>query len=628
MLQIQNISFRLGGRALFERATLSIQEGQKIGLVGRNGTGKTTLLRLIQGDITPDNGSIEMSPRTIIGTVAQEAPAGQASLLDTVLAADTERESLLRESETATDPARIADIHTRLADMDAHSAPARAAAILSGLGFDEDAQHRPCGDYSGGWRMRVALAATLFMRPTLLLLDEPTNHLDLEAVLWLESHLAKWQGSILLVSHERGLLNRAVKEIVHLENTKLTRYTGGYDDFERIRREKLSQQSKLHTRQMAERKRIQAFIDRFRYKPTKARQAQSRIKLLEKMEPIASVIEESTLSFEFPQPDPLSPPLIALENISAGYEDVTVLRDLNMRIDMDDRIALLGANGNGKSTLIKLLADKLSPQSGKLIKSRKLKIGYFAQHQTEELRPDITAYDHLNTLFPMAQESRLRAQLGRFGFVQSKADTKVSDLSGGEKARLLFCLMSSGHPHLMLLDEPTNHLDVDARGALVEALNMYNGAIILVSHDPHLIRLVADRLWIIDQGTCLPYDDDLDAYERSLLDARKGRRGRQSSDRSAGKNSKKEQRQQRAAARAELAPLRKKSKEAEKRINDLSRKIADIEARLADPDLYANGGEDLASLQETLGGTKKERADLEYSWLEIQENLENLTSNQ
>ena len=345
MLRIQNISFRLGGRALFERATLSIQEGQKIGLVGRNGTGKTTLLRLIQGDITPDNGSIEMSPRTIIGTVAQEAPAGQASLLDTVLAADTERESLLRESETAKDPARIADIHTRLADMDAHAAPARAAAILSGLGFDEDAQHRPCSDYSGGWRMRVALAATLFMRPTLLLLDEPTNHLDLEAVLWLESHLAKWQGSILLVSHERGLLNRAVKEIVHLENTKLMRYTGGYDDFERIRREKLSQQSKLHTRQIAERKRIQAFIDRFRYKPTKARQAQSRIKLLEKMEPIASVIEESTLSFEFPQPDPLSPPLISLENISAGYEDVTVLRDLNMRIDMDDRIALLGANG-------------------------------------------------------------------------------------------------------------------------------------------------------------------------------------------------------------------------------------------------------------------------------------------
>ena len=501
MLHIQNISFHLGGRALFERATLSIQEGQKIGLVGRNGTGKTTLLRLIQGDITPDSGSIEISPRTIIGTVAQEAPTGQTSLLDTVLAADTERATLMQESETAKDPARIADIHTRLADIDAHTAPARAGAILSGLGFEEAAQHRPCSDYSGGWQMRVALAATLFMRPTLLLLDEPTNHLDLEAVLWLESHLAKWRGSILLVSHERGLLNRAVREIVHLENTKLTRYTGGYDDFEHIRRERLSQQSKLHSRQMAERKRIQSFIDRFRYKPTKARQAQSRVKLLAKMEPIATVIEESTISFEFPQPDPLSPPLIALENVSSGYEDVTVLRDLNMRIDMDDRIALLGANGKGKSTLIKLLADKLAPQSGKLIKSRKLKIGYFSQHQTEELKPDATAYDHLNALFPIAQESRLRAQLGRFGFVQSKADTKVSDLSGGEKARLLFCLMSSGHPHLMLLDEPTNHLDVDSREALVEALNMYDGAIILVSHDPHLIRLVADRLWIIDQGT-------------------------------------------------------------------------------------------------------------------------------
>jgi len=622
MLQINDMSYQVGDRKLFDRTTLSIQPGQKIGLVGRNGTGKTTLLKLIQGELSPDSGSLEIAPRTILGAVAQEAPASSESLLETVLAVDTERHSLLIEAETARDPTRISEIHTRLADIDAHSAPARAATVLSGLGFSDEAQQRPCSDYSGGWRMRVALAATLFLRPTFLLLDEPTNHLDLEAVMWLESHLARWQGSILLVSHERGLLNRAVREIVHLENQKLVRYTGGYDDFERMRREKLSQQSKMQARQMAERKRIQAFIDRFRYKPTKARQAQSRIKLLEKMEPIASVIEGTAISFAFPNPDPLSPPLISLDQATAGYDDVTVLRNLNLRIDMDDRIALLGANGNGKSTLIKLLADKISAQSGKLTKSRKLKIGYFAQHQTEELVPSASAYEHLNQLYPLEPEARLRAQLSRFGFEQSKADTKVASLSGGEKARLLFCLMSWEKPHLMLLDEPTNHLDVDAREALVEALNTYDGAVILVSHDPHLIRLVADRLWIVDGGTCTPYDGDLSYYERRLLESRRGRQANQMSDADTLKDSKKEQRQQRAAARAEIAPLKKRAKDAENQVDKLTRQIDKLEKELADPNIYESGGDKLTLLQKNLGTTRKRLSEQEEIWLKAQEALD------
>jgi len=625
MLQINDMSYQLGERVLFDRATLSVQSGQKIGLVGRNGTGKTTLLRLIQGELSPDSGSVEIAPRTILGAVAQEAPSGDMSLLDTVLAGDTERHSLLTEAETATDPARIAEIHTRLADIDAHTAPARAAAILAGLGFDEEAQQRPCSDYSGGWRMRVALAATLFLRPTFLLLDEPTNHLDLEAVMWLEAHLARWQGSILLVSHERGLLNRAVREIVHLEDKKLNRYTGGYDEFERVRREKLSQLSKMQARQVAERKRIQAFVDRFRYKATKARQAQSRLKLLEKIEPIASVIEEATISFEFPNPSPLSPPLISLETAAAGYEDVTVLRDLNLRIDMDDRIALLGANGNGKSTLIKLLADKIAVQSGKLTKSRKLKIGYFAQHQAEELTPSASAYEHLNALYPLEPEARLRAHLGRFGFAQSKADTKVANLSGGGKARLLFCLMSSEKPHLMLLDEPSNHLDVDAREALVEALNAYDGAVIIVSHDPHLIKLVADRLWIVDEGSCVPFEGDLSDYERQLLEARRGRRSDPGTEQKELKDNKKEQRQLRAAARAELAPLKQRARDAEAKVGELSESIAELEKRLADPDLYDGKSETVTELQKQLGSLKKRLSEFEEIWLDAQTALEDAT---
>ncbi|HIA80655.1 MAG TPA: ABC-F family ATP-binding cassette domain-containing protein, partial [Rhodospirillales bacterium] len=460
MLQIKNIAYRIGERLLFENATLTVPNRHKVGLVGRNGSGKTTLFRLITGEIEPDSGSILFNQRLKIGTVAQEAPSDLKTLLDVVLEADTERNSLLIESKTASDPFRIAEIHSRLADIGSHTAPSRAAAILYGLGFDEQIQHQSCNSLSGGWRMRVALAATLFRRPDLLLLDEPTNHLDLESVIWLENHLARWEGTVILISHERSLLNNTVHEIVHLESRMLQRYTGGYNDFERIRREKVAHQVKSHTKQQAEIKRINKFVERFRYKATKARQAQSRLKMLERMQPAASVIEDRTISFAFPQPDPLPPPLISLDQVQVGYDGIAVLHNLNLRIDMDDRIALIGPNGNGKSTFIRLLAGRLKRLSGELTKSKKLKIGYFAQHQAEELTANSNAFEHLKLLHPNETENRLRAHLGRFGFEGEQANTKVSNLSGGEKAKLLFCLITKENPQMILLDEPTNHLDI------------------------------------------------------------------------------------------------------------------------------------------------------------------------
>mgnify|MGYP001300889595 CR=1 FL=1 len=622
MLHINDMTYRIGGRVLYESATIAIPDGQKVGLVGRNGSGKTTLFRLIMGDLSVDQGAININRKHKIGTVAQEAPSGPESLLDTVLAADIERAALLTEAETATDPTRISEIHIRLADIRAESAPARAATILSGLGFDETEQQRACSEFSGGWRMRVALAATLFAEPDLLLLDEPTNHLDLEAVLWLENFLKRWRGTLVVISHERTLLNRSVDHIVHLENGRLTRYAGGYDRFEKTRNEKLVLQSKMQARQMVERRRIQAFVDRFRAQANKARQAQSRIKMLEKMEPIASVVEEKTVSFEFPHPPPLSPPLIALNQVSVGYEPgKPILRELDLRIDMDDRIALIGANGNGKSTLIKMLAGRLKPEIGKLVKSKKLKVGYFAQHQSEELDSDGSAFDHINKLRPMEPQSRLRGHLGRFGFQQERADTKVSNLSGGEKARLLFALMSLEKPHIMLLDEPTNHLDIDAREALVEALNIYEGAVILVSHDAHLVNLVADRLWLVDDGTCEVFEGDLADYERQLLETRSAKRSNGNGESKPSEN-KKDQRRARAEKRAESAHLRKTVKESEKKIETLSTEIEKIETQMADPKFYEHSQDEIAEWQKMLGKTKKDLAANEAIWLEAQDALE------
>jgi ATP-binding cassette subfamily F protein 3 len=631
MLQINDVTYRIGGRVLLDRATVAVDRGRRIGLVGPNGTGKTTLLRLITGEAAPDSGSISVPRRWTVGTVPQEAPHGPESLIDTVLAADAERAALLAEAETATDPHRIAEIHTRLADIDAHSAEARAAQILAGLGFDEAAQRGPCSDLSGGLRMRVALAATLFTMPDLLLLDEPTNHLDLEATLWLEGFLKSYPHTILMVSHDRDLLNRSVDGIVHLENQRLTLYSGGYDTFERTRRMKLEHLSALAQKQAAQRRHMQAFVDRFRYKASKARQAQSRLKALEKMEPIVSVAENRTVNFDFPAPDPLSPPLIALDGATAGYGDTVVLRDLDLRIDMDDRIALLGANGNGKSTFVKLLADRLRPLSGRLRKSSKLKVGYFAQHQQDELNLERTALAEAQAVMPMATEEKVRAHLGRFGFPQDKAETKIADMSGGEKARLLFALMTREAPHILLLDEPTNHLDVDSRQALVQAINAYDGAVVLITHDPHLVETTADRLWLVADRTVKAFDGDIDDYRRLLRDQRRAERSADRAEKRAVKDDapervtaadRKDQRRAAAEARAQLAPIRKQAQATEREIARLEAEKAKLEAKLADPALYDGPAEKLTELQITLGEVARKLGEAEETWLDLHERLE------
>jgi len=620
MLHINDLTYRIGGRVLLEGATAVIPRGHRVGLVGRNGSGKTTLFNLIAGDLSVDGGDIRLRAQARLGRVSQEAPAGEHSLLEEVLAADLERASLMDEAETATDPHRIAEIHIRLADIDAHSAEARAATILNGLGFDAEAQQKPLNDFSGGWRMRVALAATLFTEPDFLLLDEPTNHLDLEAGLWLESYLASYPGTILVISHERSLLNKSVNEILHIDQGKLVRYTGGYDRFERTRREKMELQSKMVAKQMEQRRHIQSFVDRFRSKATKARQAQSRLKMLERMEPIASMAEEKTTSFSFPKPTPLSPPLITLDEASVGYEvGKPILSNLSLYVDMEDRIGLLGANGNGKSTLVKLLADKLKVMEGKLRKSSKLKVAYFAQHQTDELVLDATPVEHMAKLMPMSVEPKIRAHLGRFGFTGDKATTKVENLSGGEKARLLFALMSREEPHVMLLDEPTNHLDVDAREALVQAMNAYEGAVILVSHDSHLIELTCDRLLLVEDGCCETFDGDMEDYKRLLLDKRRGSASGGKNKDSGKASKKKESRKDRAAQRAQRAPLKKAEQKAEKAIEVITKKIAAIQEKLADPTLYEGPAEKLNDLQKQLGEAEKQLAAAEETWMEAHE---------
>ncbi|MGD1878611.1 MAG: ABC-F family ATP-binding cassette domain-containing protein [Kiloniellaceae bacterium] len=625
MLHINDLLYRVQGEPLFDNATVAVNKGERVGLVGRNGSGKTTLLKLISGELHQDGGNITY-PRLIkVGKVAQEAPSGQTSLIDTVLAADTERTALLAEAEHTRDPHRIAELHERLATIQADSAPARAARILAGLGFNEETQQRPCAEFSGGWRMRVALAALLFQAPDLLLLDEPTNHLDLEAAIWLESFLKGYPGTLLLVSHDRGLLNRAVNRIVHLENQKLTAYTGNYDRFERLRREHMEHQAAQHAKQQAERRHIQAFVDRFRYKASKARQAQSRLKALARMEPIAAVMEDRTTSFDFQQPTPLSPPLLNLENASVGYEaGKPILSHLNLRLDMDDRVALLGANGNGKATLSKLLAGRLKPMEGRMARSGKLKIGYFAQDQAEELDLTSTPLAHMARLMPLETETKLRAQLGRFGFGAARADVAVGKLSGGEKARLLFALMSRDAPHVLILDEPTNHLDVDSRQALVQALSTFEGAVILVSHDTHLIELTADRLWLVADGGVAAFDGDMDDYRKLLMEQRRQERSRQREDKPVRDDtlSKKDKRRAAAEARAAVADLRKAAKQAEAKIEKLNRQKDAIEAKLAEPGIYDGPTAKLQALQIEFGQIKQSIADAEDHWLKLQTALE------
>jgi ATP-binding cassette subfamily F protein 3 len=622
MLHINDLTFRYGGRAIFDQATVHVPAGAKVGLVGRNGAGKSTLFKLILDELHLDGGDIKVRPRARVGRVAQEAPEGETSLLECVLTADLERTALLAEADSCPDAHHLAEIHERLNAIDAHSAPSRAATILSGLGFDADAQARPVGSFSGGWRMRVALAAVLFVRPDLLLLDEPTNHLDLEATLWLQTYLAGYPGTLVVISHDRELLNEVCSRIVHVDQGKLVSYGGNYDDFERTRREKMDLAAKAQVKQLEQRRKIQSFIDRFRAKATKARQAQSRIKMLERMEPVVAVVEERGMVFDFPDPEPLSPPILAIENGTAGYGERVVLRGLDLRIDMDDRIALLGANGNGKSTLAKILSGRLGLLDGRLQRPPKLKIGYFAQHQTDELTPSRTAFDHMAELMKDAQESRVRAQLGRFGFEQERADVRIENLSGGEKARLLFALMSREAPHLMILDEPTNHLDIDSRQALVSALNAYEGAVVLVSHDPHLVELVADRLLLVADGRVQAFDGDLADYRRFLAEqAREARRGGTAEPKAAGA-SRKDERRAAAEIRAQLAPLRKQVADVEKRLERLGKVRAATEARLADPALYSGPGEAVTRLQKELAENQRAIADDEALWLDLHEQLE------
>lgn len=631
MLQIKDITYRIAGRLLLENASLHVPVGHKFGLIGRNGTGKSTLLKLIIGEIQQDDGTIELRNGARLGVLPQEAPSGPESLLEAVLSADIERTRLMAEAETATDANRISEIHVRLADIDAHTAESRAAKILSGLGFDHDAQQRSCASFSGGWRTRVALAGTLFSEPDLLLLDEPSNYLDLEATLWLESFLRNYQRTLIIVSHDRDLLNNVVTTIAHLDNLKLVKYTGNYNFFEKTRRQQLELLSGMQRKQDAQRKHLQSFVDRFRAKASKARQAQSRVKMLEKLKPVAAMMEEHTANFRFPEPDELSSPIISMEDCAVGYQqDVSILRDLSLRIDMDDRIALLGSNGNGKSTFAKLLANRLQPQSGRLQKSNKLKIGFFGQHQLDEMSAEQTAYQHLAAKMDNGKESQVRARLGQFGFSRDKTDVAVRKLSGGEKARLNFCLLAQDKPHLLILDEPTNHLDVDSREALIQGLNDYQGAVLIISHDPHLVSLVADRLWLVSDGGVHPFEGDMNDYKKLVLDAaRSGNGTRKLNAPPVGEPAKprlsgKEARKARAAARAALAPKRAEVKKFEKSMQDIAAEQAKLETELANPETYDKGPDHQARLSDAIGRLKSQLTKAEEKWMEAHEELEQL----
>jgi ATP-binding cassette subfamily F protein 3 len=611
MLSINEISIRLAGRLLIDHGTAQIMPGARVGLVGRNGTGKSTLFKAIRGELPTESGTITVPLRWRTGSLAQEAPNGPESLIDVVLKADLERDALLREADTAHDPHRIAEIQTRLVDIDAHSAPARAAAILGGLGFSTEDQARPCWEFSGGWRMRVALAATLFAAPDLLLLDEPTNYLDLEGTLWLEDHLANYPRTVIVISHDRDLLDTSVDQILHLDRGKLTLYRGSYSSFEEQRAAREMLDAKQAKRQEAERKRLQAFVDRFKAKASKARQAQSRVKMLERMKPVAALVRQDVREITFPAPEKmLSPPIIALDNVSVGYDPKSpVLNRVTLRIDNDDRIALLGANGNGKSTLVKLLANRLPPFSGSVTRAEKLSIAYFAQHQLDELNEEASTHDHIRKLMPGAPEAKVRGRAGAIGFSGKAADTLVKSLSGGEKARLLLGLATFFGPNMIILDEPTNHLDIDSRAALTEAINEFPGAVIMVSHDRYLIEACAERLWVVADHAVTAYDGDLDDYRRMVLSARGMRtisRERAAADREKPQRGKAERR----------SPLKQKISDAEVEIERINGIIAKIDTALALPDLFTRDPKQAAQLGKARASAAEALQRAEEAWLE------------
>ncbi|ALC10525.1 ABC-F family ATP-binding cassette domain-containing protein [Sphingopyxis sp. 113P3] len=623
MLTINGLTVRLGGRTILDRASASLPAKSRTGLIGRNGAGKSTLMKAMIGSLEPDEGGIEMPRKTRIGYIAQEAPSGTATPFETVLAADTERAELLAQSETVRDPDRLGDIHERLIAIDAYAAPARAARILIGLGFDEEMQSRPLDSFSGGWKMRVALAALLFSSPDLLLLDEPSNHLDLEATMWLESFLRSYPGQLVVISHERDLLNNVVDHILHLEGGKVTLYPGGYDAFERQRAERAAQLAAAKAAQDAQRAKLQDYIARNSARASTAKQAQSRAKQLARMQPVAAIAEDPSLVFDFPSPaDELRPPLITLDLASVGYRPgEPVLSRLNLRIDPDDRIALLGRNGNGKTTLARLLAAQLQPEDGAMAASAKMRVGYFTQYQVEELDGRDTPLGHMTRVMAGKTPGAVRAQLGRFGFSGAKATTEVGKLSGGERARLALALITRDAPHLLILDEPTNHLDVDAREALVQALNGFDGAVLIVSHDRHMLELAADRLVLVDGGTARDFDGNMDDYVDFIL----GRTANEEAKTAPAKpRDAKLARQEAAKAREAQAALRKSAKELEAQAQKLSARISAIDRAMFDP---ASAEPALAKL--TMGDLAQRRGKLaaelesvEAAWMDALEALE------
>ncbi|OYU86361.1 MAG: glycosyl transferase family 1 [Bradyrhizobiaceae bacterium PARB1] len=619
MLSINDISIRIAGRLLIDSSTVQIAPGARVGFVGRNGVGKSTLFHAIRGDLSLEGGSIVIPPRWRIGSLAQEAPDGPESLITVVLKADLERHALLAEAETAIDPDRIAEIQTRLVDIDAHSAPARAAAILSGLGFSAEDQLRSCSEFSGGWRMRVALAATLFSAPDLLLLDEPTNYLDLEGTLWLEDHLANYPRTVIVISHDRDLLDVSVNEILHLDRGKLVHYRGTYSNYEEFRANREALQAKNFERQQAERKRLQDFVDRFKAKASKARQAQSRVKMLERMKPVAAIVSDDVREIRFPAPEKmLSPPILALDNVAVGYEPgKPILSKVTLRVDTEDRIALLGSNGNGKSTLVKLIANKLQPFSGAVTRADKLSVAYFAQHQVDELVMDASVYDHLRKLMPEAPESKVRARAGNIGFSGKAADTTVKSLSGGEKARLLLGLATFYGPNLIILDEPTNHLDIDSRAALAEAINEFPGAVIMVSHDRYLIEACADQLWVVANKTVTTFDGDLEDYRKLVMQTRDPRTPAR--ERSATEERPARPKEKRVSPKQQIA-------EAEAEMERIAGIIEKIDTALTLPDIFTKDPKQAAQLTKARAAAADALARAEEQWLNASALLEHANS--
>lgn len=607
MLSLNNITYRIAGRTLLDQVSLSVPSGYRIGLVGPNGTGKSTLFKLIANELELDHGEIEIVSGTKVGMVRQDIPNDDTSLLDVVLAADTERAALFEEAETATDPDRIAEIYQRLNDIDAYEAPARASIILTGLGFDVPEQSRPISDFSGGWKMRVALAAALFRKPDLLLLDEPTNHLDFEAIVWLENYLLQYPHTFIIISHEREILNKTVTHIVHLDQLQLTLYKGSYDEFETRRAQKLLSHQALFEKQQAHKKKVMDFVSRFGAKASKAKQAQSRLKAVEKMDMVDALIAERATAFKFPQPEEIGSPIITLDNVDIGYASgQAVLKNVTLSVGMNDRIALLGANGNGKSTLVKLLSNTLKELKGVVNRHGKLRVGYFAQDQSDELDLSSTPFEVLRLYIEDVAEHKLRAMLGKFGFNKDKSDTKIAELSGGEKARLLFCLMSYNAPHIMLLDEPTNHLDIDARAALIQALNAYEGCIILVSHDPHLVEAVADQLLLVKDGGVTIYNDDLEAYRQLVIDQRRKERSDSKKKNKEHKKSKKKKK------------TKNPVESLEKTISTLTNEKTSLETEMSTEESI-NNHDHMQTLLERYEQVQKELAVAEEAWLEAQE---------